>query len=38
VTEIKMAPRFWMAEDYHQQYSEKTGRACSIDRSDHINP
>ncbi len=38
VTEIKIAPRFWMAEDYHQQYSEKTGRACSIDRSDHINP
>jgi len=36
VTEIVTDQTFWMAEDYHQQYSEKTGRACHIDRSDHI--
>ncbi|MBX3114737.1 MAG: peptide-methionine (S)-S-oxide reductase MsrA [Fimbriimonadaceae bacterium] len=37
VTEIVMDQTFWMAEDYHQQYSEKTGRACHIDFSDHVN-
>lgn len=36
VTEIVTGQTFYMAEDYHQQYSEKTGRACAIDRSDHI--
>lgn len=36
VTELVRAPRFWMAEDYHQQYAERTGRMCAIDRSDHI--
>lgn len=35
VTEINTGHMFYMAEDYHQQYSEKTGRACAIDRSDH---
>lgn len=36
VTEIVTGQTFYMAEDYHQQYSEKTGRACAIDRSDHV--
>lgn len=32
VTEILSTPRFWIAEGYHQQYHDKTGRsACPID-------
>jgi len=31
VTEIEPAPRFWVAEDYHQQYLEKRGQSsCRI--------
>ena len=31
VTEITAAPTFWPAEDYHQQYLEKRGRAtCNV--------
>jgi len=30
VTEIEPAGPFWAAEDYHQRYFEKTGRACHV--------
>jgi peptide-methionine (S)-S-oxide reductase len=31
VTEVEPAPEFWRAEDYHQQYLVKRGRAtCAI--------
>jgi methionine-S-sulfoxide reductase len=32
VTEITKASEFWPAEDYHQKYSERTGRGmCHVD-------
>jgi methionine-S-sulfoxide reductase len=32
-TRIEAMPAFWMAEEYHQQYEEKTGRrGCAIDQ------
>ena len=30
VTEIEPAKPFWMAENYHQDYIVKTGRACHV--------
>lgn len=30
VTEVEAAKTFWPAEDYHQDYIEKTGRACHV--------
>ena len=30
VTVIEPAKRFWPAEDYHQDYVERTGRACHV--------
>jgi len=30
VTEVEPAKTFWPAEDYHQDYIEKTGRACHV--------
>lgn len=30
VTEIEAAETFWPAEEYHQDYIEKTGRACHV--------
>ncbi len=31
VTALESAPRFWRAEEYHQKYTEKTGRGmCHI--------
>ena len=33
VTTVSRAPKFWIAEDYHQQYDEKTGRhSCPAPR------
>jgi len=32
VTEVTAAGKFWPAEDYHQKYSERTGRGmCHVD-------
>jgi methionine-S-sulfoxide reductase len=30
VTQVEEAKTFWPAEDYHQDYIEKTGRACHV--------
>jgi methionine-S-sulfoxide reductase len=30
VTQIERAKTFWPAEEYHQDYIEKTGRACHV--------
>jgi peptide methionine sulfoxide reductase msrA/msrB len=30
VTEVEEAQKFWAAEDYHQDYIVKTGRACHV--------
>ncbi len=30
VTQVEAAKEFWPAEDYHQDYIEKTGRACHV--------
>jgi methionine-S-sulfoxide reductase len=30
VTEVEAAKTFWPAEDYHQDYIAKTGRACHV--------
>jgi peptide methionine sulfoxide reductase msrA/msrB len=30
VTQVEAAKTFWPAEDYHQDYIEKTGRACHV--------
>jgi peptide methionine sulfoxide reductase msrA/msrB len=30
VTEVEQAKKFWNAEDYHQDYIARTGRACHV--------
>ena len=36
-TEVTPMPPFWKAEDYHQQYSEKTGHhGCPIRKISHV--
>lgn len=30
VTQVEPAKHFWKAEDYHQDYIDKTGRACHV--------
>jgi len=30
VTQVEAARKFWPAEDYHQDYIDKTGRACHV--------
>ena len=30
VTQVEAADEFWAAEDYHQDYVDKTGRACHV--------
>lgn len=37
VTEITKAPPFYPAEDYHQDYLQKTGRSCHISISPFKN-